>query len=29
MVITADGVEYIETHDQPSFPARRLRAVNE
>ena len=29
LVITADGVEYLETHDQPSQPARRLRAVNE
>ena len=29
MVVTADGVEYLETHDKPSHPTRRLRAVNE
>ena len=29
MVITADGVEYLETHEKPSHPARRLHAVNE
>jgi hypothetical protein len=29
LVITADGVEYLETQDEPSHPARRLHAVNE
>ena len=29
LVITADGVEYLETRDEPSHPARRLHAVNE
>jgi hypothetical protein len=29
MVITADGVEYLETHEKPSHGARRLHAVNE
>ena len=29
MVITADGVEYLETHEQPSHTARRLHAVNQ
>ena len=29
LVITADGVEYLEAQNHPSHPARRLRAVNE
>lgn len=29
MVITADGVEYLETHEKPSNLARRLHAVNQ
>ena len=29
MVITADGVEYLETHEKPSHLNRRLHAVNQ
>ena len=29
LVITADGVEYLESQDQTAQPARRLHAVNE
>ena len=29
LVITADGVEYLESQEQTAQPARRLHAVNE